>query len=192
MNNPAKHTKSCPACNRVMHKRAIMCHCGQTTWHILGGGFEGGFYKLVGELPVDEVMPLIPEECELGLCGKITIHRVPFNGDTVKIRIRNTFTVFKRQPACVGCGAAASKCLLVQRDNSENAGRSYNLVFVTADHIPLTIDHIVPRSKNGQHKLENLQTMCFICNNDKGKLSFEEYKKLYGDVRHVFDFHQQG
>ena len=193
MNNPAKNTKSCPTCSRTLHKRAIVCHCGQTAWDILGGGFEGGYYKLVGELPWGDIHPLIADhtEVELGMCAKIKVERIQFNGELVKVRIRNTFSVFKRQPACVGCGAACVKCLLVQRDPVGERS-SLNLVFLTADHIPLTIDHIVPKVKNGKHNMDNLQTMCFVCNNEKGKLSWDEYKKLNTGVNHAGQVHQQG
>ena len=36
----------------------------------------------------------------------------------------------------------------------------------TSDH--LTLDHRIPRSRGGTNELENLQTMCFPCNNRKG------------------------
>lgn len=35
----------------------------------------------------------------------------------------------------------------------------------------LTLDHIVPRARGGSNRRENLQTLCFVCNNKKaGKL----------------------
>jgi 5-methylcytosine-specific restriction endonuclease McrA len=39
----------------------------------------------------------------------------------------------------------------------------------------MTRDHIVPKCKGGPDKIDNLQTMCTICNNHKGAYSFEEF-----------------
>jgi 5-methylcytosine-specific restriction endonuclease McrA len=46
-----------------------------------------------------------------------------------------------------------------------------------ASLILMTRDHIIPRSKGGLDKIENLQTMCQFCNRDKGSLSFSEFLK---------------
>lgn len=35
-------------------------------------------------------------------------------------------------------------------------------------HIDLSVDHIVPESKGGKTRLDNLQTLCFPCNTRKG------------------------
>lgn len=36
------------------------------------------------------------------------------------------------------------------------------------DFYPLTVDHILPKSLGGHYTLENLQPMCYNCNNKKG------------------------
>lgn len=41
-----------------------------------------------------------------------------------------------------------------------------------SDENPLTLDHIVPRSKGGSNEVENLQTMCYDCNYSKGNGDF--------------------
>jgi 5-methylcytosine-specific restriction endonuclease McrA len=40
----------------------------------------------------------------------------------------------------------------------------------------LTLDHVVPKSKNGEDSWENLVTACIVCNNKKGDRSPEEAK----------------
>lgn len=39
---------------------------------------------------------------------------------------------------------------------------------------PLTIDHIIPRSRGGGDTWENLTTACIVCNNRKGNRTPEE------------------
>ena len=42
--------------------------------------------------------------------------------------------------------------------------------------LPLTIDHVVPKSKGGDDSWENLVAACLPCNNRKGNRSPEEAK----------------
>lgn len=39
----------------------------------------------------------------------------------------------------------------------------------------LTIDHIVPLSRGGEHTIENLTTACWTCNCSKGAKLLEEW-----------------
>jgi len=39
----------------------------------------------------------------------------------------------------------------------------------------LTIDHVIPKSKGGEDKWENLVTACFKCNNKKSSMDLEEF-----------------
>ena len=39
---------------------------------------------------------------------------------------------------------------------------------------PLTVDHIMPRSRGGEDTWENLTTACMYCNNKKGDRTPEE------------------
>ena len=38
----------------------------------------------------------------------------------------------------------------------------------TKDFYPMTVDHILPRSRGGDNTLANLQPMCYRCNTSKG------------------------
>lgn len=41
-----------------------------------------------------------------------------------------------------------------------------------------TAEHIIPRSKGGKHTDDNLTLSCNVCNNDRGDMDFEEYRRL--------------
>jgi len=47
----------------------------------------------------------------------------------------------------------------------------------------LTIDHVVPRSKGGRDKWDNVVTACAKCNNEKADLDVEEWGKEHPKPR---------
>jgi len=46
-----------------------------------------------------------------------------------------------------------------------------------------TMDHIVPRSRGGQHRWENVVAACIKCNNDKDDLLLSELQDRFGGDR---------
>lgn len=44
-----------------------------------------------------------------------------------------------------------------------------------AEHLPLQIEHIIPRSRGGSNRVSNLTLACASCNLDKGNRTAEEY-----------------
>lgn len=40
-----------------------------------------------------------------------------------------------------------------------------------------TVDHVIPISKNGTHKIDNLVASCASCNNAKGDETLEQYRE---------------
>jgi hypothetical protein len=64
---------------------------------------------------------------------------------------------------CVSCGRVGTK-LFKGVDN----GGGVHVDLYTDDLVPLTVDHIIPRSLGGEDHMDNYQPMCFPCNNKKG------------------------
>ena len=40
----------------------------------------------------------------------------------------------------------------------------------------ITLDHLIPVSRGGEHALSNIVASCRLCNTDKGSLTLEEYR----------------
>lgn len=50
----------------------------------------------------------------------------------------------------------------------------YSCQYCRRSDVPLTIDHVIPKSKGGDDSWENLITACISCNNKKGDRTLEE------------------
>ncbi len=82
-----------------------------------------------------------------------------------------------------------------QRDLSRFEARAYLLkkygkrcAYCGAQDVPLTIDHIYPRSRGGSNRLSNLTVACIPCNQRKGSRSVSEF--LAHDLRQVASIEQ--
>ena len=71
---------------------------------------------------------------------------------------------FRKGCKCVACGIEATQLGLGLAPN--NGGKHWDLY--TDNFYPLTVDHIYPRSRGGSDALDNLQPMCYKCNQSKG------------------------
>lgn len=69
---------------------------------------------------------------------------------------------------CVKCGLEGQFFALERHpgDSHQNDSPHFNLYGIDAngEEVLLTKDHIIPKSRGGPDKLDNLQTMCYSCN----------------------------
>lgn len=96
-----------------------------------------------------------------------------------KVRTQSLrYRTFVHNLECVECGLkgcflALEKCLNDEGGNEgHKEGHGYHLNLYALNELGqevlMTKDHIRPKSKGGEDKLENLQTMCVKCNGRKG------------------------
>jgi HNH endonuclease len=80
-----------------------------------------------------------------------------------KYKYRSKLRVFYHKgTTCANCGITGAYI----GKGLDNKGRIHLNVY-TDDLIPLTLDHILPKSKGGSNASHNLQTMCYPCNYTK-------------------------
>ncbi|MFA3781888.1 HNH endonuclease [Melioribacteraceae bacterium 4301-Me] len=64
------------------------------------------------------------------------------------------------------------KIILTRRNILKRDG--HRCAYCGRGDLPLTIDHIIPKSKGGDESWENLVAACIVCNNKKGDRTPEE------------------
>jgi len=131
---------------------------------------------------------------------------VNFNGDGINL-VSKRYLVFQRSVFCVNCGIEglyfakerSAKRIAIQIKGTGKHRYEFRLMNGSHWHLNLyalrrrdngtykevlmTKDHIIPKSKNGEDTLSNLQTMCSTCNENKGN-------KVAIDLRGIRTFGQ--
>lgn len=119
-------------------------------------------HEILARFTVDEILALIPEED--GNYGRKIAIQTDFGPIYVSIASKKLLT-FKQSLTCATCHAVGSYFLLVRNPHAK--GRA-SLELFTDEGKLLTRDHIMPKSLGGGNEMSNSQTMCLMCNSQKG------------------------
>jgi len=89
-------------------------------------------------------------------------------GITVKMDSLRLLT-FKKSLICEKCGLIGSYFAVERHKYGNTATYHLNLYAYTWEgEVLMTKDHIIPKSKGGRDTLDNMQTLCIRCNQEKG------------------------
>ena len=108
-----------------------------------------------------------------------------FDGIVVSLKSIRYFNFKEHGVKCVSCGRVGTIMALEKHRNVKTNKYHFNL-YAQEDgrEILMTVDHIIPKSKGGYTRLDNLQTMCFHCNHMKDDM-------LPSDIELNSDFKQK-
>lgn len=111
-------------------------------------------------LPVNEVLPLLGKEKSMTVKRPRYVNHKDKNLE-VSLESNRILTFWKSGIRCVECGIEGKYFIV-------GLAKKVSLGLYTIDeygaHIPMTSDHIIPKSKGGSNSIDNRQTMCEDCN----------------------------
>lgn len=99
-------------------------------------------------------------------------HNIVVEGYDVYTTSMRYKTFIEKGYRCVCCGRTGAYYAL-ETSGQKKSRAHFNLY--SDDNVLMTKDHILPRSKGGTDCIENMQTMCTICNSAKGNVVPDGY-----------------
>lgn len=128
-------------------------------------------YVSIGHFDPEEVLPFVFPTKKREYDGK----EIPIPAGEREYaghKVRMTSTRYKlfatKGLVCAKCGTKGKYFSLEKHANDATGKYHFNLYAIkNGKPVMMTKDHIVPKSKGGSDKLENLQPMCIECNGKK-------------------------
>lgn len=127
-------------------------------------------YERKETYPVDQVLPYVVFSIKkISRNDKFSDSPLKeYDGDLINMSSFRYQLFAKKGCVCVSCGLVGTFFAKEKFKNETNY--HFNLYGITPEgnEMMLTKDHIYPKSKGGKDHLDNFQTMCSKCNEEKG------------------------
>ena len=118
---------------------------------------------------IEEVEAMVKEDVLNNSCkkdDKNLEHNIVVEEHNVYTTSLRYKTFIEKGYSCACCGRTGVYYALEKSKGSNKNRAHFNLY--SSDDVLMTKDHILPKSKGGADCIENMQTMCTICNRAKG------------------------
>lgn len=118
---------------------------------------------------IEEVEALVKADVNSCSCKKDckdSEHSIIVEGHDVYTTSLRYKTFIEKGYKCVCCGRTGAYYALEKAQGGKLNRAHFNLY--SEDDVLMTKDHILPKSKGGADCIENMQTMCTVCNRAKG------------------------
>lgn len=128
-----------------------------------------GTFKRIKVFSIEEVEAIVKEDVINSSCNKFEKKNggsIIIEGYDVYKRSMRYKTFIEKGYKCACCGRVGAYYALECNEGSNIKRAHFNLY--SEDDVLMTKDHIFPKSKGGKDTIENMQTMCAICNSEKG------------------------
>ena len=124
---------------------------------------------------IEEVEAIVKEDVINTNCQREDkrTHSIIIEGYDVYTTSLRYKTFIEKGYKCVCCGRTGAYYAL-EKSHGSNAKRAHFNLY-SNDDVLMTKDHILPKSKGGADRIENMQTMCAICNSEKGSFVPDGY-----------------
>jgi predicted metal-dependent HD superfamily phosphohydrolase/5-methylcytosine-specific restriction endonuclease McrA len=115
-----------------------------------------------GVCDIDDILPHVQKTVKGGP-KHVRINRHGFDVKVSTLRLQT----FKKSIKCAHCGCEGS--FFAVEGNFEGDSPHFNMYTIKdGEEMLMTKDHIIPKAKGGRDHIDNLQTMCYECNQLKG------------------------
>lgn len=144
--------------------------------------------KVLGSQPLENVVPHIIQPSENNKKSFKTFH---INNTFYQVKMSGQrMALLGREKECRCCGHTG---VLFRLEISGCLKPHFNLYAAHQDGLLLmTMDHIVPKSQDGETNPENLQLLCKICNEKKRNknISINELRKIRNITEDTIEYHR--
>ena len=126
--------------------------------------------------PIEEVLPYF----RVGHNKNSFIRN--YGGYKVRMKSRKYLVFYLKGTKCACCGLEGTYFALEGHCNCPRKKKFHFTLYGingNGKEVPLTVDHIKPRCKNGGNGFKNSQILCANCNNEKGNKKWSRISYLW-------------